>query len=284
MLEPDRQERERKDLGLALREIRKAAGLGGERLAARCGLSQSKISRIERGKTLPSVLDVQRILSALDVPQEIAKSILDLTRSANVHYKSYRAYAQIGLWQTQRQIKALTESSAVVRQFIPAIPCGLIQTEEYARQVLTPAVPGDISWDVEQAVRARIESQAALLDEARTFTFMLTEQAIRWPRADLDVMARQCVHMAELSARPNVNLSVIPNRGKISASPLHFFVIYDERLVTAELFSGSIVLRDPKDISYHLSLFNYFLSHALTGEDATRFLESVADEFMQERD
>jgi len=44
-------------------------GLGGERLAARCGLSQSKISRIERGETLPSVLDVQRILSALDVPQ-----------------------------------------------------------------------------------------------------------------------------------------------------------------------------------------------------------------------
>jgi len=62
---------------------------------------------------------------------------------------------------------------------------------------------GDISWDVEQAVRARIESQAALLDEARTFTFMLTEQAIRWPRADLDVMARQCVHMPNFFGPPH---------------------------------------------------------------------------------
>ncbi|TCO56873.1 helix-turn-helix domain-containing protein [Actinocrispum wychmicini] len=284
MLDPDRQDQERKDLGLALRKLRKAAGLGGERLAARCGLSQSKISRIERGRTLPSVLDVQRILNALDVPEDVAKSLLDLTRVANVHYKSYRAYAQVGLWQTQRQIKALTESSTVVRQFLPAIPCGLIQTEDYARQVLTPAIPGDISWDVELAVRARMESQSTLLEKSRRFTFLLTEQAVRWPRADRDVMARQCTHMAEISGRPNTDVAVIPNRGRISASPLHFFVIYDERLVTVELFSGSIVLRDPKDISYHLSLFDYFLDHSLTGDDATRFLESMADEFMHGQD
>jgi len=130
---------------------------------------------------------------------------------------------------------------------------------------------------------ARIESQAALLDEARTFTFMLTEQAIRWPRADLDVMARQCVHMAELSARPMSTCQLSPIAGKFQAS----LCISSSSMTSAwhrRAVLRSIVLARPKDISYHLSLFNYFLSHALTGEDATRFLESVADEFIQERD
>jgi transcriptional regulator with XRE-family HTH domain len=53
MLDPDRQQQERSDLAETLRALRKAAGLSGERLAARCAMSQSKISRIEQGKVLP---------------------------------------------------------------------------------------------------------------------------------------------------------------------------------------------------------------------------------------
>lgn len=284
MLEPERQRQERKDLAASLKSLRKAADLSGQRLADRCAISQSKISRIESGQTLPSVIDVQRILSALDVPDEVASELLNLARVANVHYKSWRAYAQIGLWRNQAELKALAESSTVVRQFLPAIPSGLIQSESYAKQVLTPTVPGDVSWNAERAVRARMESQEALRDESRRFVFLMPEHAIRWQRVDQEIMGQQCAHMAEVAQRPNVDIAIIPQTAKVRASPLHVFVVYDDRLVMIELFSGEILLRDPRDVSYHLDLFSFFLDHAITGDDATAFLRSAADEFMREQE
>lgn len=125
MLEPENVEQGRRNLAETLRQLRKAAGLSGERLAARTAMSQSKISRIESGRTLPTVADVERILTALEVPAEAREELLSLTRTANVEYTSLRSSARVGIWRSQAEIKALSESSAVVRQFLPAIPSGL---------------------------------------------------------------------------------------------------------------------------------------------------------------
>lgn len=284
MLEPERQQRERRDLAEALRKLRKAAGLSGDRLAARCAISQAKISRIERGKTLPSVIDVQRILSALDVPDDVAKPLMDLARAANVHYKSWRAYAKVGLWQKQEELNALVATSATIRYFLPAAPSGMLQTPEYATQVLTPTVRGRAARNVERTVEARLRRQETLRDESRTFVFVMTEQAVRWQCAESEVMAAQCVHMAAVAAQSNVTVGIIPNHVRVPEIPLNTFVIYDERFVLVELFSGEVVLRDPRDVSYHLNIFQRFLDHALTGSAATVFLRFVADEFMRERD
>jgi len=57
VFEPEALGQHKDELALALREARKQVGLTGNRLAARCGISQSKISKIETGKVLPSVAD-----------------------------------------------------------------------------------------------------------------------------------------------------------------------------------------------------------------------------------
>ncbi|MEV0409210.1 helix-turn-helix transcriptional regulator [Streptomyces sp. NPDC050448] len=59
------------ELASLLRDLRKRAGLSGDRLAARCNMSQSKVSRIENGRTRPSLVDVEQILRALDAPREL---------------------------------------------------------------------------------------------------------------------------------------------------------------------------------------------------------------------
>lgn len=64
-LDPARTAEHRVNLADALRDLRKASGLSGARLAERCQLSQSKISRIETGRLLPSIVDVERLLAAL---------------------------------------------------------------------------------------------------------------------------------------------------------------------------------------------------------------------------
>lgn len=283
-IEPDRKGAERVQLARALRELRKAAGLSGERLAVRCAMSQAKISRIETGKILPTVIDVERILSALNVPADVVGGLVSLARQANVDYTSLRAYARIGLWRRQHELQALTESASIVRYFLPAIPTGLLQTREYARHVLTPTVAGRPVRDVERVVAARIGRQTILDEGSRSFRFLLTEQAVRWRRAPIQVLIDQVRHLAAVAEKSSVELAVLPQSVEVPASPLNIFVVYDERLVTIETFSGGITLRDPQEVSYHLNLFDFFHRHALTGSAAREFLHSVADEFMQDGD
>jgi len=288
MLDPERQSRQRHELALALRRLGEAADLSGERLAARCNMSQSKISRIERGKARPTVTDVERILTALNAPTDTVTRVMGLARIASIGYTSKRADAERGLWRTQDDIAALVASSAVVRQFIPGIPSALLPTEEYARATLTPVVPGAVARNVEKAVSARIAAQAGLTDLGRRFVFVLTEQAVRWPRAPRDVMARQVSHLAALSTWPNIDLAVLTPSGDhglvVEAAPLNYFVLYDNRLSATETSTGTTVVRDPKDLAYLENLFEYFLSKAMRGDDATVWLSRVAGELLQQRD
>ncbi|WP_075733046.1 helix-turn-helix domain-containing protein [Streptomyces acidiscabies] len=282
-IEPETQARDRKDLAEALRGLRRASGLSGERLALRCNMSQTKISRIETGRALPTVIDVERILRALAVPGEVADELLGLARRANVDYASWRAYARVGLYRKQAELKALESSSRVMRHFLPAAPTGLLHVREYAVETLSPTVGSDPARDVARAVRARMDRQAILDDTSRSFWFLMTEQAVRWQRASAETMAAQCAHMAQVNAKPNVEIGIVRQAMRVPGTPINIFVVYDDRLVTVELFSGEVALRDPRDITQHLDLFDLFWSHALTRDDASAYLEEVADGFMRQR-
>lgn len=246
-------------------------------------MSQTKISRIETGRALPTVLDVERILKALAVPNEVSEELLRLARRANVDYASWRTYARVGLYHKQAELKALESSSRVMRHFLPAIPTGLLHVREYAVETLSPTVASDPARDVARAVQARMDRKAILDDTSRSFWFLMTEQAVRWQRATAEAMAAQCSHMAEVNRKPNVEIGIVPQGVYVSGTPMNIFVIYDDRLVTVELFSGEVILRDPRDITQHRGLFELFWSHALTGDDASAFLEEAADDFMHQR-
>ena len=160
-------------------------------------------------------------LSALDVPDDVAKPLMDLARAANVHYKSWRAYAEVGLWRKQEELKALVAASATIRYFLPAAPSGMLQTPEYATQVLTPTVRGRAARNIERTVEARLRRQEALRDESRTFMFVMTEQAVRWQCAAAEVMAAQCAHMAAVAEQPNATVGIIPNCSGAGDSAKH---------------------------------------------------------------
>lgn len=149
--------------------------------------------------------------------------------------------------------------------------------------MLTPGVEGRPAREIDRAVRARLDSQDALNDETRKFHFLLTEQAVRQKRATDSVMVDQLQHMAEVSERSNVDLTILLNSELVNASPLKVFVVYDDRLVLVEVFSGEVALRDHRDITYHLNLFEHFRERAVTGDQMRDFLSTVAREFTQSR-
>ncbi|MFJ9028592.1 helix-turn-helix domain-containing protein [Streptomyces sp. NPDC102274] len=286
-IDPQQAGQDRLDLATALKELRRASGLSGERLAVRCGMSQSKVSRIETGRFLPSVVDVQQILRALGLDDATAADLLSLAQVANAEYEDVRTSVRRGLHHRQRELAALESGARHMRHFLPAMVTGLLQTPDYMRQALSPAVE-PAGGDISRAMGLKLERQGVLHDQSKRFEFLLTESAVRWQLCDASAMAVQIDHLVSVSRLPNVHLSVLPLGRRVTDAPFHTFVTYDDRLVTAELFSGQVVLRDPKDVDYYRELFDFFAEHSADEEDARAILESWADGYraqsMRERD
>jgi len=277
-VDPAQAGHDRRNLAAALRNLRKASGLSGDRLARRCGMSQSKVSRIETGRLLPSVVDVDRILHGLGVDKTTRAELLLLARVANTQYQDVRASVRRGLHHRQRELAALEADATEMCHFLPALITGLLQVPEYMRAAMnTPVEPA--AGDTTKAVAHKLERQAVLHDKSKHFEFLLTESAVRWQLREPSIMALQIDRLVSLSRLPNVCLGLLPLSAQVADGAYHTFVTYDERLVTIELFTGQLVLRDPKDIAHYRALFKFFSVHALWGDDARGFLTKLSNSF-----
>lgn len=102
---------------------------------------------------------------------------------------------------------------------------------------------------------------------------------MRWQLCEPVVMAVQLGRLSSLSELPNIRLGVIPLDRYVPDGPLNTFTVYDDRIATAETFGGVIMMRDPRDIAYHLQLFAFFEQHAVVGDEVRALLESYAHAF-----
>ncbi|KIQ63109.1 regulatory protein [Kitasatospora griseola] len=261
--EPEDLGQSKTDLAETLRTLRKRAGLSGDRLAQRCGMSQSKISKIETGKVTPSLVDVERILRALDAPSSLVAEVAALARIANTEWQDARSLRRKGLDKKQAELADLEKSSHEFRFFLLSMITGLLSTPEYIKATLAH-IPGDHS----KAITRKLDRQAVLYDESKAFTFILTEQAVRWPILRPAAMAIQIDHLASLSHLPGVRLGVIPIGGYLPGCPLNTFTVYDDRMVTVEVSTGAMVFRDSRDVQSYLDEFTSYEGFALFDDDA----------------
>ncbi len=58
----------KKLIGARIKELRRQTGLTQEQLAERVGLDSRHLSRLEVGRHFPSLISLERIAAALDVP------------------------------------------------------------------------------------------------------------------------------------------------------------------------------------------------------------------------
>lgn len=239
-------------------------------------MSQAKLSKIETGRVQPSTLDVERLLAALGTPRDIANEVVALARMANTEFQELRAALRKGLEKKQRELAALEKTASHIRFFLPLMITGLLNTPEYAKATMS-LVPGDHS----RMLTRKLERQSVLYEQSKTFTFLLSEAALRWALVPPPAMAVQLDRLVSLSMLGNVHIGVIPLAAYVGAGPLNTFTLYDDRLATAETFGGAIIMRDPKDVNEHLRLFDFFGRFALFDEPGRSFISSIATEFRE---
>ncbi|MET9975211.1 Scr1 family TA system antitoxin-like transcriptional regulator [Streptomyces microflavus] len=257
----------RSDLAAALKEQRRRAGWTQVRLAKRCNMSQTKVSNIESGKLTPALVDVELILDALGAEAPLAAEILLLTRSANTEWQDHGASRRRGLDKKQEELARLEAATKEFRFFLLSMVTGLLATPDYVRASIS-----DVSGDQSKIIVRKLERQSVLLEAEKSFTFILTEQAARWPIIQPLAMAMQLDRLASISRLPNVRLGVLPLAGHIPERPLNTFTVYDRRLATVETGTGALMLRDRRDVNAYRDDFERYEGYAVWGDDCRRLL------------
>jgi len=272
-MDPERYLTDRERLATALRDLRQNAGLTGVEAARRARMSQPKISKLETGRLLPSVKDIQTLIGLYQATPVAREELLEIAARLHATIESNRTILRRGAARMQARLGAVEQQATTLRYFSPIVLPGLLQTAEYMRRVFALELSGA---ELARTVAARQERQQILYDAEKSFTFIITEAALRWGFCPNDVMAAQASHIASLSTLTNVEIGVIFLDTPAGDIPLHGYQIFDDRLVSIELEHAVVTVADPRDIATYLRLFATMSQAAEIGQAARSRLAGLA--------
>src|ERR1700748_2918968 len=133
-------------LAAELRRLRERADLTGDFVADRMGWSASKVSRIENAHTAARPTEIQKLLALYGIEGPYADELLALAQEAK-RKGWWKAYSD-ALPGPHTRFIGLEAEAAASSIWCPEVVSGLLQTEDYAREVIRTAnesePPGEI--------------------------------------------------------------------------------------------------------------------------------------------
>ncbi|GAA4804792.1 helix-turn-helix transcriptional regulator [Streptomyces ziwulingensis] len=261
-----------------LRDLRKDAGLTVVELAAGCGWHHAKTSRIENARTPPSPTDIRRWCAVCGVP-ECAEDLVAASLNAETLYTEWSRRVRLGLRHLQSSYIQLFRATRLFRVYSPTLVPGLLQTEGYARALLSSnARLLDVPDDADQAAAARLERSQIIHEQGRRFVLLMEEGSLYYQLGDQDAMAAQLGYLLTAGALPSVSLGVIPRANPERAlwAP-EVFHIYDDALVSVELLSAQVNVTQPSEIALYLKAFEQLRGMAVYGADARTLIVRAID-------
>ncbi len=260
-----------------LRRLRKAAGLSGTLLGEQLGWTQSKISKIENGRTTPSDRDIIEWAKATNADADEMAELLAMLTEVRAEQESWENKFRRGQALTQREYDRLARKASVIRNFETAAVPGLLQTSDYARHRIMEGVrrqgANPSPAEVDRVVAARVGRSEVLRDTSKLFAFLLAEPVLRWRLAPADIQRRQFEHLLALAELPNVVVDILPFAARIEDTPQHGFIMFDD-VAIAETLTSEEVCRDAKAKKY-ADVFAYFMTAAVSGDEARRLITAA---------
>jgi hypothetical protein len=201
----------RRLLAAELRRLRLDMAKTAEEVGAALNWSKAKISRYELAQSALRPGEVARLLDAYGVSGGRRERLLALADDAT----------QKGWWQAFDDVlteghKAFigleAEATSILDWQINVVP-GLLQTEQYARDVLSaihvvaPITPKTI----ERRLEMRLYRQHLLTrEDPPKYHALLDESVLRRQHGDRAVMRAQLLRLLQMAELPNVTIQVLP--------------------------------------------------------------------------
>ncbi|MGW7369210.1 helix-turn-helix domain-containing protein [Streptomyces sp. NPDC054841] len=268
----------RENVARQLRDLRKDAGLTVVELAVQCGWHHAKSSRIENAKTPPSPTDIRLWCRACNAMDQAA-DLIAASRHAESMYTEWRRRVRTGLKQLQDSYVSLYRSTGVFRVYSPTLVPGLLQTEGYARALLSSNARFlDVPDDGAEAAAARVERSRVIHEPGHRCVLLIEEAVLYYQLGTAEEMAAQLGYLLTAGALPAVSLGIVPMATSERAMwPQETFHIYDDNLVSVELLSAQVNVTQPSEIAMYLKAFEQLRSMAVYGAEARVLVTKAID-------
>ncbi|MFC5185663.1 helix-turn-helix domain-containing protein [Actinomadura harenae] len=277
----------KKAFGIKLRDLRLDADLTGRELAARSGMRNTKISRLEHGRQNPSEDDIRRWCGACGVPHLIPELIAVL-REIEQMWVEYRREMRAGQVHIQSRSTPLYESTRLLRAYEANMVPGILQTHAYTVAVLTASarLHGVPLGDIEAAADARLSRQHLVTagNGLNNYSFVIEHGVLEHGFGGRVVMAGQCDFLLQVTRLPNVALGIIPPWRERTVRAGEGFYLFDEQLVRSEMWSGGFRTRRAEELAFFVRLFAQLRGMAVYGEAARTLIETARGGYAQTRE
>jgi transcriptional regulator with XRE-family HTH domain len=272
----------RRRLGTELRRLREAQSVKLEEVAEQLGLAASTLSRIETGKapTRTAYLNAMLDLYGVDDPKQ-RQVLLNMARDG--HRKGWWAAYQELLPTGFGVYVGLEAEAASLRAYEAWVVHGLLQTEEYARAVMTTVRRRLSPDEIERLVALRMQRQDVLFrDDPVQLWLILDEAVLRRTMGPPELMYAQLMHLAEASEWPNVTVQVLPFTGGPHPGLNGPFCIiefperFDPDVVYTEGVGGHTYLEREREVRACAEAFDLLRAAALSPADSVVMISTLA--------
>jgi transcriptional regulator with XRE-family HTH domain len=262
-----------RELGKRLRDLRNEHGLTVEDVAEKLLCSATKISRLETGARRPSLRDVRDLCDLYRVDEATAAEFMSMARAAResvwwTQYLDLKLDPYLGLEQDAAAITSFTT------YYIP----GLLQIEDYTREVIKTIAPKMDPNILRNRIEARMLRQRVLDKESPPrYRVLLDEAVLHRLVGDATIMAAQLEKVLEAERSNKATIQVVPfDAGALAAQESNFVLLeFTEGsnlppVVFVEGLTGNQYFERSADIARYREAIEYLRDSALSPRDSVQ--------------
>jgi hypothetical protein len=279
----------RRRLAKQLGDLRELADLSVKDVARQLEWAESTVYRIESARRgvkpgdVLLLLDLYAASGKVAITPEQREEMLRLSREARKR----------GWWQTYSGAVpepfvvyiGLEAEVATLRCYAGELVPGLLQTEEYAREVRRAFVPAADPEQTDRWVALRMARQRRLHgeDPIRVWA-VLNEGALRRVVGGSATMVRQLERLAEVATLSNVTVQVLPfGAGAHPAMDAPFMILgfpdrTDPDVVYIEHMTEALYLETPLEVDGFTLAFDHLRARALDPDESVARIQSITDD------
>lgn len=271
-------------LAAELRRLRADAGLSREHVEEQTGVNEGTLYRLETARARPQRRTLVALLDLYHVENPLRDDLIDIARTADG--QGWLRPYQSELPEEYAAYISFEAEARAVRNYESLFIPGLLQTEDYARAVISGTLPMASQTEVEQRVQARMERQELLRsDDPLELWAIVDEAAVRRMVGGRKVMLAQLAHLLEATEQPNITLQVIPfDVGAHPGMPgsfvyMEFAETTDPELVYVDTLAGDLFLEAEADLRLYSQMFDHLRASALSPANTTGMISTTIESF-----
>ena len=260
----------RKFLAREIQVHREAKELNRADFAQAVHVSESLVRAWEAARRIPQPDHLPAIEEVLGTSGFITRMRDDLVKTEPLP-------EYMGRW------REVEDAASSLLWYQPLLIPGLLQTPEYAREVISNS--GRVIEDIDEQIQARLERQKILAPEnSLTFIAVLDEGVLHRLVGSAKVMHEQIMKLQEIAEQRNVRIQIVEaDTGAYPGLAGGFGIGAmdgQEFAYVDDAFSGD-VLEDPADVAVMKSIWLTLQSEARSSRQSAEIIAKAAEKWKQ---